>query len=130
MKKLLWPMLLVAGQMLAQSITIPAQKVTVTINARKYTITIPAQTVNLPASTLPSGLKWTPASGTTPGILAVAGNVLANAVLMTGGPTLPTSANGLYLLQMQTTGFLTPVPYVPIMLPALTQSGENTFTTP
>ena len=121
----------------ATCITIPSQPVSVTFNGKVYRVNIPAQTVPLPAlggSALPAGLTWTPATSTTPGVLSVAGNVSAASISLTGGPTLPSSASGLYLLQQQTTGFLTPVPYVPIALPALSLTQPdpttNTFTTP
>lgn len=118
-------------------ITIPAQQVPLIWNGKTLKVNIPAQTVPLPAlsgSSLPAGLTFTPASGTTPAVLAVAGNVSAASISLSGGPPLPTSANGLYLLQMQATGFLTPVPYVPVVLPAMTVTQAdpttNSFTTP
>lgn len=119
MTKLISIALLAASTAFAQSITIPAQNVTVTIGRTKGTITIPAQTVPLPA-TLPAGWVWTPAAGTTPGLLTIPGSISASSLTMTGGPALPKSASGLYLWQAQATGILTPVPYVPFVLPTLT----------
>lgn len=112
--------LMLTGSALAQSITIPAQNVSVTINKVKYTITVPAQTVKLPPYVLPAGLTWTPATSTASGVLTIPGNVSASSLILTGGPALPKSDSGLYLLQMQANGFLTPTPYVPYVLPALT----------
>lgn len=101
----------------AQSITIPAHSFTqtITINgkATKVTITEPAQTVKIPAPALPAGLTF------ANGVLAVSGSIKASSINLTGGPGLPTSANGLYLLQLKG-GFLQPIPYVPYTPPAIT----------
>ena len=118
----------------ATCITIPAQQVSVTWNGKALKVNIPAQTVPLPTAALPAGITFTPASGTTPAVLAVAGNVSAASISLTNGPALPNSTNGLYLLQLQPTGFLTPTPYVPVALPAFSISQAdptvNAFTTP
>lgn len=108
-------------------VTIPAQTVTsplvvngVTVN---LSIAIPAQTIQVPAggggtSTLPAGLTW---SG---GVLAVAGAITATQITLSGGPALPPSASGLYVLQ-NVGGVLEPVAYPP--LTALSP-GANTLT--
>lgn len=100
----------------AQTITIPAHSFTqtFTINgkATKVTITEPAQTVKIPTPTLPAGLTF------ANGVLTVSGSIKASSINLTGGPGLPTSANGLYLLQLKG-GFLQPIPYVPYTPPAI-----------
>lgn len=98
----------------AQSVTIPARSFTqaFTINGKqvKLRITVPQQIVAIPAPTLPAGLTF------SKGVLTVAGSIQATSIDLTGGSALPTSASGLYLLQL-TGGFLQPVPYVPYTPP-------------
>lgn len=120
----------------AQAITIPAFNVQVTINNTPVQIqvaipqfSVPAQVVPLPASAaaLPAGITWTPANGSTPGLLNVAGAITASGQVtapsldMTGGSALPPSTSGLYVWQL-TSGELQPVAFTPYVLPALTVS--------
>lgn len=103
----------------AQSITIPAHSFsqTITINGKptKVTITEPAQTVKIPApvTALPKGLTF------ANGVLTVSGSIKASSINLTGGPSMPVSANGLYIFQLKG-GYLQPVPYVPYTPPAIT----------
>jgi hypothetical protein len=107
--------------------TIPAQTITspLVVNGTtvQLSIVVPAQTVQLPASgggtgSLPAGLTWTNS------VLAVAGSITATQITLSGGPALPASSTGLYVLQL-VNGALQPVAYPPIT--ALSPSA-NTLT--
>jgi hypothetical protein len=105
----------------SQNVTIPARKITqkVTLNGRsaQITFTIPAQTVSVPTPAVPAAPPALPDGLTyANGVLTVTGSIKATSIDLTGGTALPTSASGLYLLQM-TGGFLQPVPYVPYTPP-------------
>jgi hypothetical protein len=67
-----------------------------------------------PAASLPAGLTW---DGTT---FTVAGGISATELAITGGPVIPPSPSGLYLLQGSPTVPLVPVAYAPTAVEALT----------
>lgn len=106
------------------TITIPAQTVTspLTVNGTKInlSIAIPAQAITIPDSSggLPAGLTW------SNGVFTVAGSITASQVTLTGGPTLPPSDSGLYVLQL-VNGVLEPVAYPPI---SAASTAANTIT--
>jgi hypothetical protein len=117
----------------SQNVTIPARTITqkVILNGRsaQITFTIPAQTVSMPKPAVPATPPALPDGLTyANGVLTVAGSIKAASIDLTGGSALPTSANGLYLLQL-TGGFLKPVPYVPYSPPTVSVFQHNSYTT-
>jgi hypothetical protein len=99
--------------MATNALVIPAQTVNspLVVNGTtvQLSIAIPAQTVQVPASTsgLPTGITW------ANGVLTVAGSITATQVTLSGGPALPASPSGLYVLQL-VNGVLEPVALPPI----------------
>lgn len=118
---------------MAQTVQIPAIPMTVPIvingTTVKITFTIPAQTITVPSSGgLPSGMTFSSTAG-----LTVTGPITATQINLTGGPTLPTCASGLFLFKL-TSGMLQPTCYVAptLSIPPITvsqaASPENTLT--
>jgi hypothetical protein len=90
-------LLQIAGAAMGQTVTIPVDSMsfTVTINGTKYKAWGPNVALTLPV--VWNGVTWTPAVGSTPAMLTIAGDVSMSRLLLHSGNPMPTCASNQFL---------------------------------